>query len=98
MISLPLLAALFSALGIYGGYLVGVRLIWHRRRRLLGADAGGRGLALRCFNGVIRAWVFAVAVGLIAVFEGYDANPTAEGRLGGHHAHRRDIGAGNSGA
>ena len=30
-------------------------------------------------NGVIKSLVFGVAVSLISVFEGYDANPTAEG-------------------
>ena len=79
VISLPLLAALFSTLGIYGGYLVGVRLI--------GIDAGAYWGQMQAAvdwqhdiaNGVIKSVVFAVAVSLIAVFEGYDATPTAEG-------------------
>ncbi len=79
VISMPLLAALFSTLGIYGAYLVGVRLI--------GIDAGafwGNMQAAVDFrqdivNGVIKSVVFGVIVSLIAVFEGYDAQPTAEG-------------------
>jgi len=79
VISLPLLAALFSTLGIYGGYLVGVRLI--------GIDAGAYWGQMQAAvdwqhdiaNGVIKSVVFAIAVSLISVFEGYDATPTAEG-------------------
>jgi phospholipid/cholesterol/gamma-HCH transport system permease protein len=79
IISMPLLAALFSMLGVFGAYLVGVRLI--------GIDAGafwGNMQAAVDFrqdvvNGIIKSVVFGVAVSLIAVFEGYDAKPTAEG-------------------
>ncbi len=79
VISMPLLAALFSTLGVFGAYLVGVRLI--------GIDAGafwGNMQAAVDFrsdvvNGVIKSVVFGAAVSLIAVFEGYDAKPTAEG-------------------
>jgi phospholipid/cholesterol/gamma-HCH transport system permease protein len=79
VISMPLLAALFSTMGIFGGYLVGVRLI--------GIDAGafwGQMQAAVDFrsdivNGIIKSIVFGIAVSLIAVFEGYDAAPTAEG-------------------
>jgi phospholipid/cholesterol/gamma-HCH transport system permease protein len=79
VISMPLLAALFSTLGVYGAYLVGVRLI--------GIDVGAfwanmqAGVDFRydIVNGVIKSVVFGVAVSMIAVFEGYDAKPTAEG-------------------
>jgi phospholipid/cholesterol/gamma-HCH transport system permease protein len=79
VVSMPLLAALFSTLGIFGAYLVGVKLI--------GIDAGafwGNMQAAVDFrddivNGVIKSFVFGIAVSLIAVFEGYDAKPTAEG-------------------
>jgi phospholipid/cholesterol/gamma-HCH transport system permease protein len=79
VISMPLLAALFSAMGIFGGYLVGVVLI--------GVDAGAFWSQMQSsvdvrddiFNGVIKSVVFGIAVSWIAVFEGYDAPPTAEG-------------------
>jgi phospholipid/cholesterol/gamma-HCH transport system permease protein len=79
VVSMPLLAALFSTLGVFGAYVVGVRL--------LGIDAGafwGNMQAAVDFrqdilNGIIKSVVFGVAVSLIAVFEGYDAKPTAEG-------------------
>jgi phospholipid/cholesterol/gamma-HCH transport system permease protein len=79
VISLPLLAALFSAMGIFGGYLIGVQLI--------GVDEGSFWSQMQAavdvrqdiLNGVIKSIVFGFAVAWIAVFEGYDAPPTAEG-------------------
>ena len=79
IIAMPLLAALFSTLGIFGAYLVGVKLI--------GIDAGAFWGNMRAsvdfrydiVNGIIKSVVFGVAVSLIAVFEGYVAKPTAEG-------------------
>jgi phospholipid/cholesterol/gamma-HCH transport system permease protein len=79
VLSMPVLAALFSAMGIFGGYLVGVQLI--------GVDAGAFWSQMQAavdlrndiLNGVIKSVVFGVAVTWIAVFEGYDAVPTAEG-------------------
>ena len=82
VISMPLLAALFSAMGILGGYLVGVVLI--------GVDEGSFWAQMQAnvdfeediINGVIKSLVFGVAVTAIALFEGYDAPPTAEGVSG----------------
>ena len=82
VISMPLLAAIFSAVGIIGGYLVDVVLI--------GVDAGAywsqmqNAVDLRddVVNGVFKSFVFGIAVTWIAVFEGYDAPPTAEGVSG----------------
>ncbi|MBI2317909.1 MAG: lipid asymmetry maintenance ABC transporter permease subunit MlaE [Betaproteobacteria bacterium] len=79
VLSMPLLAALFSAMGVFGGYLVGVRLI--------GVDEGSFWSQMQAavdfrediVNGVIKSFVFGVAITWIAVFEGYDAPPTAEG-------------------
>jgi phospholipid/cholesterol/gamma-HCH transport system permease protein len=79
VISMPLLAALFSAMGIFGGYLVGVRMI--------GVDEGSFWSQMQAavdfrqdvLNGIIKSVVFGVAIAWIAVFEGYDAAPTAEG-------------------
>lgn len=79
VISMPLLAAIFSAMGVFGGYLIGVVII--------GVDSGAFWSQMQAnvdlrediFNGVIKSFVFGVAVTLIALFEGYDAPPTAEG-------------------
>jgi phospholipid/cholesterol/gamma-HCH transport system permease protein len=82
VISMPLLAAIFSAVGVFGGYLIAVVLI--------GVDAGAfwsqmqNTVDLRqdIVNGVIKSVVFGIAVTAIALFEGYDAPPTAEGVSG----------------
>jgi phospholipid/cholesterol/gamma-HCH transport system permease protein len=79
VISLPLLAALFSTLGIYGGYLVAVRLIGVDGGAFWGQMQAAVDWRYDVFNGFIKSLVFAFAVSLIAVFEGYDATPTAEG-------------------
>lgn len=79
VISMPLLAALFSAMGVIGGWLIGVVFI--------GVDDGAYWSQMQAsvdfrydvWNGVIKSFVFGVAVSLIAVFEGYDSVPTAEG-------------------
>lgn len=80
--SMPLLAALFSAMGIFGGYLVGVQLI--------GVDEGAFWSQMQSsvdfqqdiVNGVIKSVVFGITITTIALFEGYDAPPTAEGVSG----------------
>jgi len=82
VISMPLLAAMFSAMGVFGGYLVGVVLI--------GVDVGTFWSQMQAavdvredvVNGIIKSFVFGVAISWIAVFEGYDAPPTAEGVSG----------------
>jgi len=79
VIALPILAALFSMVGILGGYLVAVPLI--------GVDSGAFWSQMQAnvdwrfdiVNGVIKSVVFGVACTMIALFEGYDAPPTAEG-------------------
>jgi phospholipid/cholesterol/gamma-HCH transport system permease protein len=79
VISMPLLAALFSAFGIFGGYVVGVRLIGIDAGAFWGQMKAGVEVWPDITNGIIKSFVFGVAVSLIAVFEGYDAKPTAEG-------------------
>ncbi|HFD81439.1 MAG TPA: lipid asymmetry maintenance ABC transporter permease subunit MlaE [Gammaproteobacteria bacterium] len=78
-LSMPLLAAVFGAVGIYGGYFVGVGL--------LGVDEGSYWAQMQAkvdlyedvMNGVIKSLVFGFVVTWIAVFEGYDTVPTSEG-------------------
>jgi phospholipid/cholesterol/gamma-HCH transport system permease protein len=78
IIAMPLLAGVFSAMGIFGAQLVGVQL--------MGVDAGSFWSQMRAsvgpedvMEGVIKSSVFGVACSLIAVYEGYTAHPTAEG-------------------
>ncbi len=78
-ISMPLLAAIFSAVGVLGGYIVGFGL--------LGVDDGAFWSQMQVktdwyddvLNGVIKSIVFGFVVSWIALFEGYDATPTSEG-------------------
>lgn len=78
-LSMPLLAAIFSAVGVAGGLFVGVGL--------LGVDEGAYWSQMQSSvdlwddvaNGVIKSVVFGAVAGWIAVFEGYDATPTSEG-------------------
>lgn len=79
IISMPLLAAIFSAVGILGGFLVG--------HGLLGVDDGAFWSQMQAktdlyddiLNGVIKSVVFGFVVTWIALFEGHDAIPTSEG-------------------
>ena len=79
IISMPLLTALFSTLGIFGAYLVGVKLIGIDPGAFWGNMQAGVDFRYDIVNGIIKSIVFGIAVSLIAVFEGYDAKPTAEG-------------------
>ncbi len=79
VIAMPLLAAMFSAMGVLGGWMIGVVFI--------GVDDGAYWSQMQSsvefrydiWNGIIKSFVFGIAVSLIAVFEGYDSQPTAEG-------------------
>ncbi len=79
VICLPMLAFMFSAVGILGGHLVGVD--W------LGVDGGTYWSQMQSavewqqdiFNGFLKSFVFALVVTWIALFKGYDAVPTSEG-------------------
>jgi len=79
VVSMPLLAALFSAVGVIGGYFVGVGLLgvddgayWSQMQAKLDFDED---LA----NGVVKSLVFGMAVTWISLYQGYDATPTSEG-------------------
>jgi phospholipid/cholesterol/gamma-HCH transport system permease protein len=79
IVSMPLLAALFSTLGVFGAYLVGVKLIGIDAGAFWGNMQAAVDFRYDVVNGVIKSIVFGIAVSLIAVFEGYNARPTAEG-------------------
>ena len=75
---MPLLAAIFSVVGIYGAQLWGVQI--------MGVDAGSFWSQMRASvgladinEGIVKSLVFGVACSLIAVYQGYHAMPTAEG-------------------
>ena len=79
VIAMPALAAIFSAVGVIGGYIVGVKLI--------GVDQGAFWSQMQASvdiwqdiaNGVIKSVVFGFAVTYIALLQGYEAEPTPEG-------------------
>jgi phospholipid/cholesterol/gamma-HCH transport system permease protein len=79
VLSMPLLATLFSVMGIFGGYVVGVKLIGIDSGQFWGQMQAAVDFRYDVINGLIKSFVFGVAVSLIAVFEGYEAPPTAEG-------------------
>ncbi|MDP3635764.1 MAG: lipid asymmetry maintenance ABC transporter permease subunit MlaE [Azonexus sp.] len=79
VISMPLLAALFSAMGVLGGWLVGVVFIGVDDGAFWSQMQAGVDFRFDIVNGIIKSFVFGIAVSLIAVFEGYDSAPTAEG-------------------
>lgn len=82
VISMPLLAAMFSAMGVFGGYVVGVVLIGVDEGSFWSQMQGAVDFQHDILNGVIKSVVFGVAVTVISLFEGYDAPPTAEGVSG----------------
>ncbi len=79
IISMPLLAAMFSAVGILGGYVVGVLMIgidpgafWSQMQNGVDAwdDVG---------NGIVKSLVFGIACTFVALYQGYEAQATPEG-------------------
>jgi len=79
VISMPILAALFSMVGILGGYMVAVPVIGVNAGAFWSQMQANVDFQADIVNGVIKSCVFGIACTLIALFEGYDAPPTAEG-------------------
>jgi phospholipid/cholesterol/gamma-HCH transport system permease protein len=78
VIAMPLLVAVFTVIGLFGAHLVGVTL--------LGVDAGAFWQQMQStlemgdiYEGIVKSFVFGVVASLYAVWEGYNAVPTAEG-------------------
>jgi phospholipid/cholesterol/gamma-HCH transport system permease protein len=77
-LSMPLLTAVFSVIGLFGAHVVAVNL--------LGVDAGAFWQQIQSsieladtYEGIIKSIVFGIVASLLAVWEGYNAIPTAEG-------------------
>ena len=79
VISMPLLAAIFSVMGVFGGWIVAVKLLGVDNGTFWSQMQAQIDFRLGIVNGIIKSAVFGVAITAIAVFEGYDAPPTAEG-------------------
>lgn len=78
VISMPLLVAIFNIVGLFGAHLVAVGL--------LGVDTGAFWQQMQStlepkdiYEGIVKSVVFGIVASLIAVWEGYNAVPTAEG-------------------
>ena len=79
VITLPLLAALFSAVGILGGWLVGVVMIGVDSGSFWSQMQSGVDVWKDVGNGVIKSVVFGFTVSFVALLQGYVAQPTPEG-------------------
>lgn len=79
LIAMPLLAALFSMVGVIGGHLVGVGLLGVDNGAFWSQMQSGIDFEDDIINGVIKSIVFGFVTTWIALFEGYDTTPTSEG-------------------
>jgi len=79
VIAMPLLAAVFSAVGIIGGYVVGVLMIGVDPGAFWSQMQGGVDVWRDVGNGAIKSLVFGVTVSFIALLQGFEAQPTPEG-------------------
>ena len=79
VIAMPLLAAVFSAVGVVGGWLVAVALIGIDAGSFWSQMQGGVDVWADVGNGVVKSFVFGIAVTFIALLQGYACQPTPEG-------------------
>jgi len=79
VISMPILATIFSMVGILGAYLVAVPVIGVDEGAFWSQMQANVDIHIDIVNGIIKSFVFGIACTMIALFEGFDAPPTAEG-------------------
>lgn len=79
LIAMPILATLFTAMGVLGGYLVGVQLIGVDEGSFWSQMQGGVDWYDDIGNGIIKSVVFGFAATFIAIYQGYQAEATPEG-------------------
>lgn len=78
VIAMPVLATVFSAVGVLGGYIVGVKLIGVDEGSFWSQMQAGVDVRADVLNGVIKSFIFGIAVTFTALFQGYQAQPTPE--------------------
>ena len=78
-ITMPLLAAVFSAVGVVGAYIVGVLLLGVDAGTFWGRMQSGVDVVSDVGNGVVKSIVFGITVTFVALLEGFHARPTPEG-------------------
>jgi len=79
VITMPLLAAVFSVMGIVGGWAVGVLMIGVDGGSFWSQIQGGVDVWQDVGNGIIKSIVFGFTVTFIALLQGFEAQPTPEG-------------------
>ncbi|MBI2747216.1 MAG: lipid asymmetry maintenance ABC transporter permease subunit MlaE [Burkholderiales bacterium] len=79
VIAMPLLAAVFSAVGVMGGWLVGVVMIGVDPGAFWSQMQGGVDVWNDVGNGVVKSVVFGFTVSFVALLQGYEAQATPEG-------------------
>jgi phospholipid/cholesterol/gamma-HCH transport system permease protein len=79
VIAMPILAAVFSAMGIIGGWVVGVLLIGVDAGSFWSQIQGGVDVFKDVGNGMIKSFVFGLTVTFVALLQGYEAQATPEG-------------------
>ena len=79
VITMPLLAAVFSAVGVIGGWVVGVLMIGIDPGAFWSQMQGGVDVFSDVGNGVAKSIVFGFTVTFVALLQGYTARPTPEG-------------------
>ncbi|CAN5318590.1 lipid asymmetry maintenance ABC transporter permease subunit MlaE [soil metagenome] len=79
VISMPLLVAIFTAIGLFGAYIIAVIAMGVDKGEFWSQMRPNVDLVADVLNGTLKAFVFGVAASMLAVFEGYNAIPTAEG-------------------
>lgn len=79
IIAMPVLTSIFNAMGVIGGYIVGVKLIGVDNGAFWSQMQAGVEIWQDIGNGVIKSIVFGFAVSFVALFQGYEAQPTPEG-------------------
>ena len=79
VITMPMLAAVFSAVGIFGGWVVAVPMLGLDSGSFWGQMRGGVDVWQDLGNGVIKSIVFGFTVAFVALLQGYEAHPTPEG-------------------
>jgi phospholipid/cholesterol/gamma-HCH transport system permease protein len=78
-IALPLLALMFSVVGIWGSAVIGVEWLGVHEGTFWSTMRDGVDFVRQVMKGVVKSVVFGLVVTWIAVFQGYDAVPTSEG-------------------
>jgi len=79
LIAMPLLAAMFSAVGIFGGYVVGVLMIGIDSGQFWSQMQNGVDVFDDVGNGMVKSVVFGIACTFVALYQGYEATATPEG-------------------